>query len=543
MENTQGSINLRELFPWLRFFRAFRIAIDPKILVLATLGLVALSVGNAFFSMLPFAPNQQPKGVKTSAAELVPDVHPVVPPTAWNATIAELQQQFGRTTPLQRVSQMWDKPWSTLLEIFRDGGLVLLQPVRCVVDPAVVLFRTDHTWADLAYAWTRLLWAICVWAFFGGAIARLAATKFAIDEPLSLRESLRFSAEYFQSYVGAALVPAVGAAFFWICCVIGGLFGRIPIVGEWLVGVLWFLPLLAGLLIALLVVPLAVGWPVMVAAISTEGSDAFDGMSRAYSYIFSRPWYYLFLTALLLVYGAAAVFIVWLFAQLTAYLSGWSVAPGIGLARIRYLFVEAPALFGGSEMFVGADKLAFPSGMTVAGVVLVGAWLRALALATVGFVFAFFWTAVTVAYFLLRKSDDGTDFDEVYMPQKEESTTTFEPPKPETSTETSAETVSTGSESTTSTTSEAEQQPTEAQQQSTETAEEDKPGQSAEQAAEATESSETAESGETSDDKTDEQTTEPADQQPGETGEAAPQEPKQSSEQSESDESNKADQS
>jgi hypothetical protein len=35
-------------------------------------------------------------------------------------------------------------------------------------------------------------------------------------------------------------------------------------------------------------------------------------------------------------------------------------------------------------------------------------------------VHSFFWSAATIMYFLLRRSDDGTDFDQVYLPEEEE---------------------------------------------------------------------------------------------------------------------------
>jgi hypothetical protein len=51
---------------------------------------------------------------------------------------------------------------------------------------------------------------------------------------------------------------------------------------------------------------------------------------------------------------------------------------------------------------------------------LVAGWLSALSLLLVGFVFSYFWTASTIIYFLLRKSDDATELDEVYRPEEEE---------------------------------------------------------------------------------------------------------------------------
>ncbi|NOX54775.1 MAG: hypothetical protein GXP27_10115 [Planctomycetes bacterium] len=457
MENNVTT-NLRDWLPWIRLFRSFSIAIDVRKLALAALALVTFSVGNALISLLPFVPAEKPSmkssvGAREEAAgqdeqqakarkEKKEEKEKSV---AWDATIVEIEKQLGKTPPLKRLEQLQEAPWSNLYEIFRDGGLVLLAPLRSVIDPAVTLFRTDHSWGEIAEAWTRLLWALCVWAVFAGAIARLAATQFAIDERLSLTSALDFSLRHFPSYMAAVLLPLVGVGFFWLACFIGGLIGRIPFIGDIFVGVLWFLPLLAGFLMALMLIGVAVGWPLMIVAISTEGSDGFDGLSRAYSYVYNRPWYYLFLGVVMLLYGAAVIFFVWLIACLLSYLAGWSVASGLGLDNMRLLLQAAPALLGGKELLPGATISEVATGTATVGIVTVGIWMRVVSLATVGFIFSFFWTAMTVVYFLLRKSDDDTDFDEVFMPQPEtEEAASFEPspatqPEPSAASETTSE--------------------------------------------------------------------------------------------------------
>ena len=58
--------------------------------------------------------------------------------------------------------------------------------------------------------------------------------------------------------------------------------------------------MLAGLAMSLILLGLAVGWPLMLASIAIEDADAFDAFSRVYNYLFARPWYALFLTLLTL---------------------------------------------------------------------------------------------------------------------------------------------------------------------------------------------------------------------------------------------------
>ena len=55
---------------------------------------------------------------------------------------------------------------------------------------------------------------------------------------------------------------------------------------------------------AVLLLGLIFGWPLMFSTISTEGTDAFDAISRSYAYVFQRPFHYLFYTILITIMHA-----------------------------------------------------------------------------------------------------------------------------------------------------------------------------------------------------------------------------------------------
>ncbi len=80
----------------------------------------------------------------------------------------------------------------------------------------------------------------------------------------------------------------------------------------------------------------------MYATISTEGSDGFDGFSRAYSYVFSRPWHYLWFAIVALVYGAIVITFVYVVASLVAYLSAAGVASSLGYRSTGGLLLASP---------------------------------------------------------------------------------------------------------------------------------------------------------------------------------------------------------
>lgn len=386
------AVQFRRIFPWVHLFRAFRIAIDVRKICLAALALVALAAGNAAFSHLPFAPI-----------------------TAVKNSHGPLSAQPGVSKPLNVLESFRQDPAGTLVQVFSDWRTPLA-PLESVVGPARALFRPRQTWSEIAFAWTQLLWALCVWALFAGAITRMAAVQFAGDGKVGMWSALKFSGENFLSYISAPLLPAIGIGAIWVLCLAGGLVGLIPFVGPVLVGFFYWLALGLGLLMALIVMGVVAGWPLMYAAISTEGSDGYDGFSRAYGYVFSRPWHYLWFTVVSLAYGSVLVVFVSFAANLAVFLAARAVASGMGTDSVQTLISANPSLLGGNSI-LGTNTNVDPSfwGATPAGF-----WLEVTALLVTGFVTSYFWSAATIIYFLLRSSDDATSLKEVYLPEEED---------------------------------------------------------------------------------------------------------------------------
>ncbi|MGH7202789.1 MAG: hypothetical protein ACREJB_19440 [Planctomycetaceae bacterium] len=385
-------LDVRHAFPWVHLFRAFRIAIDVRKLLLGAAALLLIAAGDWVFSFLPFAPDDMPA------------------PWPW-------EHSFGYA-PLP-LRSLWADPWNAVVAIAGNWQIVLW-PLWTVLDPALALMRPDLTWGGAALAWTRLFWAIAVWSVFGGAITRMAAVKFARDESLPMRSALKFSLARFLSFFSAPLLPLAGIGFLWLLGMLGGLIGRIPAAGEPIVGALWVLPLLLAFAMALIVLALAVSWPLMSATISAEGSDAFDGFSRSFGFIFSRPWYALWLAIVALVYGSAVIFFVSAVTTLVAYLAEWSVSAGAGEERADRLTATAPELIDEDRPLILGEDLDRTADDAPLGTELAGFWLRALATLAAGFVASYFWTAVTIMYFLLRRHDDATRLDEVWLPEDDE---------------------------------------------------------------------------------------------------------------------------
>ena len=105
-----------------------------------------------------------------------------------------------------------------------------------------------------------------------------------------------------------------------------GLLYRVPgAIGVRIAGALAFLPLLGGLLMTLIVIGLALGWPLMPVIVAAEGEDGFDALSRSYSYVNQRRWRYAFLIGLAWLIGCAGLLFVDLFARIVVQLTHWAL--------------------------------------------------------------------------------------------------------------------------------------------------------------------------------------------------------------------------
>lgn len=392
------SIQYRRLFPWLHLARAFWIAMDPRKIVLAGVALLLVSAGSlAFDEWLPFGKSGSIEGSRVRES------------WPWQASLGYRWRSGSDEHAGWRGA--FRDPLGTIVEISTNWQVVL-RPFREFVEPAGTLFRADASTSQVADAVTRSLWNLLVWSLFGGAITRIAALQFARDQQIGIRRAIAFSATKYFGYLTAPLMPLVGIAVFWILCIVGGWIGRIPAAGEIVLGALWGLELLFGGLMAIVLVGVAAGWPLMFATISVEGSDGFDGLSRAYNYVFERPLYFLWQAIVTMLFGSITIFFVWVLSQLLTQLAVWGVSWGQGYEATAGLIAGAPDLvLPGEPVMTAHESL---------GKQLAHGWMCVLGVLVTGFVHSFFWSSATIAYFLLRNSVDGNDLDEVYAEETEE---------------------------------------------------------------------------------------------------------------------------
>lgn len=339
---------------------------------------------------------------------------------------------------------------------------VLIEPLVKIVRPIVYFFSPRATaFTTRFYFLLVTLWTIATWSIFGGAITRIAAVEVARGEKIGLGEALRFTTRRWLSYLSAPLFPLLFVLFLLILTWTYGLFFMIPIVGDLFVaGLFWWVPLLLGLAMACTLVGLAVGWPLMAPTISAEGTDSWEAVSRSFTYVFQRPWHYIWYALVGLCYGAVAVFFIGFMGSFTVYLAKWGVNTIQPQSRdASFLFVYSPTSFGwrtlllqgatvdgtpivrGGEInndayqrFLGnkwdensrsyvpdpspsKDSLSWSNKV---GAALVAFWLGILFLMLIGFGYSFFWSMSTIIYLLMRRHVDTAEMDEVYLEEDEQ---------------------------------------------------------------------------------------------------------------------------
>jgi hypothetical protein len=375
--------------------------------------------------------------------------------------------------PYLLVTNQVNRPWEAghFWEWFTTSQLpVMVEPLLKLFRPIVYFFspRAEGFVIHL-YFLLVLLVTVLIWSIFGGAITRIAAVQVARGEKMGPSEALRYTFKRLFSYVTAPLCPIVLVFFLLVLSMIFGLFHMIPIFGDIFVsGFFWWIPVIFGLLMALALIGL-VGWPLMSATVSAEGTDFLEAVSRSYTYVFSRPWQYLWYALVGIAYGAVLVFFVGFMGSFAVYLSKWGVSKGTVEKRDPvFLFAYAPTTFEWRELLLqgatvdgkqvvtkdGIDPDAFRKFVgrddsyqgtdqmkwwNKVGAFMVAFWLFLILLLILGFGYSFFWSAGTIVYLLMRRNVDSAEFEEVFMEEEDQdglygAGTTFaggapEPPK------------------------------------------------------------------------------------------------------------------
>jgi hypothetical protein len=245
------------------------------------------------------------------------------------------------------------------------------------------MFGETNDFGDFASLLVLTFWQLAVWAALGGAISRIAALGLTRGEAPDFPNSLRFAKRNYASFFSAPLFNLLGVLLTALPLVLLGLLMRL----DWLAivaALIWPIVLVIGLGVAGLAIGLALGFPLLWAAIAVEETDAFDAISRMYAYFYQRPlrlfWYVL----------VAAAF-------------GW-----LGGAAIELLLTATRSATEGSVALSRGEGPFPPAAERI-----IRFWTGGLSVVRAAYYFGYYWCAGVGIYLLLRRDIDSVQLDEV----------------------------------------------------------------------------------------------------------------------------------
>jgi len=319
---------------------------------------------------------------------------------------------------------------------------VLLGVVAAILALLGLLFALNDALSVRLGGVCMLIWALVVGAFFGGAISRIAVVKYAANDTPAIGNVLRFARKKYTSNLGAPLAMGAFIYFFYLCIMLGALAMRIPVFVGTILGAVLVMPLilLAGVLIAIIAIGLVAGFGMMYPTVAAEGvgSDAFEAVSQAYGFVFTRPLrYFLYALLALLIFVLSAGFVLWFtslavdasvefidaaggqanqIAALSMQHTKKILEPALNLAGQ----IQGPATLFRPVFARSADVSAEAKAWTKGTAWVVAIYATLLYCFAMSFLVSLFFALASIIYLLMRKEIDGTDVSSIYLEEKEE---------------------------------------------------------------------------------------------------------------------------
>lgn len=254
---------------------------------------------------------------------------------------------------------------------FWDHGLVrfvnqFVVPCENALSPSV---------GDQRLGWLMLgLWRLLVWSFFGLGVAYAAGRSLTYAPEHSLKGTILQTIRRWPVLLGALAMIGGLAALAYAALGLAGILVNTPVLG-WVVEVLWSVVMLLSVCGFILTVSFTLVSPLMWATVALETPDPFDAVSRLLAYATQR-------LARLVFYAGVA------------FLIGYSVT----------LIVDLLCL----------GVLQWTPDVTLEGHGKIAAWWEGVIVRIAHAVYpAYFFTAATAIYLLLRHDIDGQPIDEM----------------------------------------------------------------------------------------------------------------------------------
>ena len=190
--DTLRAVSWLEVFPGLHLFSSLRMAINPRMLVLAAIAMVGTSAG--FRTVGAWFSGTADRGFL-------------------NQIEANNPWPWERDVVVPPVGQLFSA------DMWRDQS-PLLHAWSTISAPFIQVYSPEGSVSQFAYWLVCGLWSLALWAFFGGAITRIAAVWFARNENLAWGQVAGFVRPHWTSYFSAPLFPILGT--FLVAGILGG---------------------------------------------------------------------------------------------------------------------------------------------------------------------------------------------------------------------------------------------------------------------------------------------------------------------------------
>jgi hypothetical protein len=377
-EGTIRRIDWQELTPIVLLLRIFNTSTGIRVLFLAMIGILwTLIVG--------YAINCNHNGLRIGDARVDDDRNFRKP--VYIEPFFDFQHQpqpiLFREHPVQYSWQLVQRSVLVPWDIFSTAGIRLFSS------------HTNYNSFFVHAGWFVLL--LFIWSFFGGMICRTVALRLTIDQSESGKELWRFIRRRGTGFLSSVIIIVLGMLFLLIFLKLCGLLFAVSGF-NYIMAVLFPIALLFSFLIMLLAVGLFFGWSLLFAAVSVDGSDGFDAVSRMLSYVYHRPLHYFVYWIVSGILGVLGFVFVSFFVDgvifLTSQFGGFPVQTAIP----SFSHLTLPETYEGLSM---------PEHLILI-------WCGMVQLIKPAYTFAWFWTSSVAIYLLLRRSVDATPFNEVY---------------------------------------------------------------------------------------------------------------------------------
>ena len=285
------------------------------------------------------------------------------------------------------------------------------------------------------------VWTLLVWSFFGCAITRTALMRYTREEPIGIDDAFGFAFANFFSCLAGVSIPILAIFGMTMPLAFAGLLMATNI-GAAIGGLLWFVVLMVSLVMAVVVLGLMFAWPLIICAISCEGQDSFDGMSRAFAYVFQRPIHYFVYAVIAVVFSGVCWIVATGLIDGTIHTAHWATSWGMNVSQSERSgeladsgtldLAQQESSFGRSNFrnrrddaidlisnqsptVENEEAVATGSGVLSFGKRMIQFWNNVARTLGAAFLYGLFWCIAASVYLLLRKDLDDTEMDEIFL--------------------------------------------------------------------------------------------------------------------------------